>query len=420
MPRSKRPNIGSGQAESSLRRPDKEPLDEPETQGLTSVMKMLTFQRNQSEAVKVDDTWLRTATEKNYYNVGKRFFRLPEDYALTLPESCNTVFDCLEGHIACPPNPRSKFDTFPKFATRAQKGRQRSKRDMTALSQSKSTGAIILPLRRGGGFGKSKRTNSASDREQSKKKKSTRAPGQQASQLKDSAAETREFVDLDEDDIGGHEKETHGADMSAPLPPFTEAEKVISVTREVPRVTPGLSGLVGPNVFVPTSVSDFIEVPHVKILEEVDDELLDFLIGNASEPWRPKLTVNRGESTVNSAVEVVHMYKHYQRQADKAEMVLKKADEERKAHKAEVDWYKVADHEAEDWGEEKWKAVENAYGDDRHLSPTSYEESYFSDPPGLTIVQNLDPRSLPDEEFDDAILATPPHKEVLEKESKAK
>ena len=34
------------------------------------------------------------------------------------------------------------------------------------------------------------------------------------------------------------------------------------------------------------------------------------------------------------------MYRHYQRQADKAELILKKADNERKAHTAEIEGYK--------------------------------------------------------------------------------
>ncbi|XP_021716608.1 uncharacterized protein LOC110684455 [Chenopodium quinoa] len=255
---------------------------------------------------------------------------------------------------------------------------------MTALSKPKATdGQFIFPLRRVDGAGRSKRASSASDREQAKKQKSTPAPDQQASQAKDSVAETRVIVNLDEDATGA-ESEAYGTDIPAPPPVITKAEKVIPVSREVPRFSTILSGSAGPTAFVPASVSDFIEFPHVRIPEEVSDELLDFPIGNASEPWCPSFTVNRGESvyaddpssggslgwrmlkdlptpadrptgcfvapcgqmmndilrTVNFAVGVVHMYRHYQRQADRAEVVLKKADEERQAHKAEIDGYK--------------------------------------------------------------------------------
>uniref|UniRef100_A0A803LGI4 Uncharacterized protein n=1 Tax=Chenopodium quinoa TaxID=63459 RepID=A0A803LGI4_CHEQI len=72
---------------------------------------------------------------------------------------------------------------------------------------------------------------------------------------------------------------------------------------------------------------------------------------------------------------------------------------------------------ADEWDEDRWQVVEDAYGSDRHLSPTSYEESYFADPPSLDSIKNADPRGLPDEQFDDMVFTTPPHDGGLEKEA---
>uniref|UniRef100_A0A803LGI3 Uncharacterized protein n=1 Tax=Chenopodium quinoa TaxID=63459 RepID=A0A803LGI3_CHEQI len=609
MSRSKFPNISSDQAESSLRRPGKDPVEDPDTQesdireediDLSSedtdeeiledinIGEQVIAEERADEGynseddddiyrqplqlsdatkvvkVKVDPVWLKTASEKNYCNVGRRFYRLPDDYALTLPKSGDTVIDCPEGHIVvyakhfefglrfplhpfvekifkawnvciaqvtpttirnvislvwvmiymdfpltlnlirklhwlkkdsqslgwwslytvngkvtvwpkltsckkwqgqfyfvkvpdsfsvrrtfhlphtrfdsikdrklgplerkafrffdclyvndgkkvkavprewlpncnyilvnaplshiglyntdeygpdkldneklglypddrvkrqCPPNPKGKLDTLPKFATRAQKGRQRSMQDMTALSRPRSARADVLPLRRGGGVVWSKRRSSASDRDQSKKQKTTPVTGREQDQTKEAA----EFVNLDDDDATiVPETGNHGSEGPVQQPPRAQVERIIYVSQEVPYTSTGHTGAL--NAFTPASVPDFIEVPHVRVPQEVADELLNFPVGNASEAWLPQLNVNRGESvytddpssggslgwrmlkdlptpadrtsarftapcsqmmnsilrTVNSVVEVVHMYKHYQRQADKAEMV---------------------------------------------------------------------------------------------------
>ncbi|XP_021717337.1 uncharacterized protein LOC110685176 [Chenopodium quinoa] len=132
--------------------------------------------------------------------------------------------------------------------------------------------------------------------------------------------------------------------------------------------------------FIPLLTNDFVEISHVKISDEVMEEFL-VPTGTADEPWHPRIQVNRGESviivagsmgwrmlkdlatpadrpidrlyapcsqlmndmlrTVNWAVEVVHMYKYFQKYADKAAEKVKKADEERKAAVLQVEDYKV-------------------------------------------------------------------------------
>ena len=67
---------------------------------------------------------------------------------------------------------------------------------MTALSRPRSARADVLPLRRGGGVVRSKRSSSASDRDQSKKQKTTPVTGREQDQTKEAA----EFVNLDDDD----------------------------------------------------------------------------------------------------------------------------------------------------------------------------------------------------------------------------
>ena len=62
---------------------------------------------------------------------------------------------------------------------------------------------------------------------------------------------------------------------------------------------------------------------------------------------------------------------------------------------------------AENWDAEKWQAAEAAYGEDMHLSPTSYEGDYFDNPPPIEVLKNLEPRDLPEEEFADALIASP-------------
>uniref|UniRef100_A0A803MTP1 Uncharacterized protein n=1 Tax=Chenopodium quinoa TaxID=63459 RepID=A0A803MTP1_CHEQI len=81
---------------------------------------------------------------------------------------------------------------------------------------------------------------------------------------------------------------------------------------------------------------------------------------------------------------------------------------------------------AEKWNADKWQAAETAYADDMHLSPTSYEGDYFDDPPPLVILKNTDPRDMPEEVFDDALIANATGEErivgdteaALEKEAK--
>uniref|UniRef100_A0A803LJD4 Uncharacterized protein n=1 Tax=Chenopodium quinoa TaxID=63459 RepID=A0A803LJD4_CHEQI len=144
-------------------------------------------------------------------------------------------------------------------------------------------------------------------------------------------------------------------------PPSKERQTVIS-TR---------SGGPSKNAFVPALVGDFIEIPHVRIPEEVADELA-VPFGVVGDPWHPRINVNRGESVLcddpstgesmgwrvlkdlatpaDRPANLVaapcgqlmnNMLRHYQRAADKAETKLKKADDACKAVIKERDKVKV-------------------------------------------------------------------------------
>uniref|UniRef100_A0A803N5J8 Uncharacterized protein n=1 Tax=Chenopodium quinoa TaxID=63459 RepID=A0A803N5J8_CHEQI len=68
-------------------------------------------------------------------------------------------------------------------------------------------------------------------------------------------------------------------------PPSKERKSVISAR----------SGASSKNDVVPALTGDFIEIPHVRIPDEVA-EALTVPFGAAGEPWCPRINVNRGES----------------------------------------------------------------------------------------------------------------------------
>uniref|UniRef100_A0A803LK23 Uncharacterized protein n=1 Tax=Chenopodium quinoa TaxID=63459 RepID=A0A803LK23_CHEQI len=159
--------------------------------------------------------------------------------------------------------------------------------------------------------------------------------------------------------------------------------------------------------------------------------------------------------TVNSAVEVVHMYQHYQRAADKAETKLKKADDacklvikERDKVKSDIKTLqkqvsdlnkKLTDQEQL---QKKVASLEQSLKDEReakaklagrveemerdkpgirrravnrflqtdlyaNLLVDRYESEYFDELPPHAVITNLDPRELPEVEFDDALISSP-------------
>uniref|UniRef100_A0A803LU11 Uncharacterized protein n=1 Tax=Chenopodium quinoa TaxID=63459 RepID=A0A803LU11_CHEQI len=59
---------------------------------------------------------------------------------------------------------------------------------------------------------------------------------------------------------------------------------------------------------------------------------------------------------------------------------------------------------AEGWDSTKWQAVERAFNEEMNHSPTSYESEYFDEIPPHAVITNLDPRELPEMEFDDALI----------------
>uniref|UniRef100_A0A803N303 Uncharacterized protein n=1 Tax=Chenopodium quinoa TaxID=63459 RepID=A0A803N303_CHEQI len=62
---------------------------------------------------------------------------------------------------------------------------------------------------------------------------------------------------------------------------------------------------------------------------------------------------------------------------------------------------------AEGWDSTKWQAVEKAFNEEMNHSPTSYESEYFDELPPHAVITNLDPRELPEVEFDDGLISSP-------------
>uniref|UniRef100_A0A803M040 Uncharacterized protein n=1 Tax=Chenopodium quinoa TaxID=63459 RepID=A0A803M040_CHEQI len=374
----------------------------------------------------------------------------------------------------------------------------------------RTTKPRTLAVKRGGGNA-SKRNSESSDREPQKKQKKHDG---------DTVPLHPEVQESWPEGVVNLEDETE-SQPAKKLTVTLRDPKGLGVSLEKPpsketRLMSGHPGGLGQNAFVPAGVSDFIEIPHVKIPVDVADEL-SMPSGVAGDPWNPRINVNRGESvlcddpatggsmgwrvlkdlatpadrpvnrvaapygqlmnnmlrTVNFAVEVVHMYQHYQRAADNAETKLKKADDACKLNKKLTDQEllkkKVASLEqslkdereakaklvsqveemerdkpgirrravnrflqtdlyanllvdrytagwvsahrcvckAEGWDSTKWQAVERAFNEEMNHSPTRYESEYFDELPPHAMITNLDPRELPEVEFDDALIRSP-------------
>uniref|UniRef100_A0A803LQH6 Transposase (putative) gypsy type domain-containing protein n=1 Tax=Chenopodium quinoa TaxID=63459 RepID=A0A803LQH6_CHEQI len=272
----------------------------------------------------------------------------------------------------CPDRPKKSYDTLPSFATRASKRKITRRQDMAPTER--TTKPRTLAVKRGG-RNASKRTSEPSDREPQKKQK--KHDGDTVP-LRPKAQESwpEGVVNL-EDETEPHPAKKLMVTLRDPkgLGVSTEVRTGQMASIEKPpsketTIISGRTGGLGQNAFVPAGVSDFIEIPHVKIPADVADELA-VPSGAAGDPWHPRINVNRGESvlcddpatggsmrwrvlkdlatpadrpanraaapcgqlmnnmlrTVNSAVEVVHMYQHYQRVAGNAETKVKKADD---------------------------------------------------------------------------------------------
>uniref|UniRef100_A0A803MT94 Uncharacterized protein n=1 Tax=Chenopodium quinoa TaxID=63459 RepID=A0A803MT94_CHEQI len=387
----------------------------------------------------------------------------------------------------CPDRPKKSYDTLPVFATRASKRKRKRQQDMTPTER--VTKPCTLAVKRGGGNA-SKRTSESSDREQQKKQK--KHDGDAAPFQKDAQETWPEGVVNLEDETDLHPPKKLTVTLRDPkgLGVSSEVRTVQMASIEKPpsketTIVLGRTGDPIKNAFVPALVGDFIEIPHVRIPAEVADELA-VPFGAAGDPWHPRINVNRGESvsvttlrlaeawgggysrtwrrqpkglptallslrsadeqhapgkttflpTVNSVVEVVHMYQHYQRAADNAETKLKKADDACKLVIKERDKVKsdmktlqkqvLTDQEqlqkkytagwvsahryvckAERWDSTKWQAVEKDFNEEMNHSPTSYESEYFDELPLHAVITNLDPRELPEVEFDDGLISSP-------------
>uniref|UniRef100_A0A803LMG0 Uncharacterized protein n=1 Tax=Chenopodium quinoa TaxID=63459 RepID=A0A803LMG0_CHEQI len=239
----------------------------------------------------------------------------------------------------------------------------------------RATKPRTLVVKRGGGNA-SKRTSESSDREQQKRQK--KHDSEVAPLEKDAQGTWPEGVVNLEDETEPNPPKKLTVTLRDPTIPragssgarTNQANIDKPPNKETPAVLSTRSSGPSKSAFVPALVGDFIEIPHVRIPEEVVEELV-VPFGAADDPWHPRINVNHGESvlsddpstggsmgwrmlkdlatpadrpanrvaapcgqlmnnilwTVNSAVEVVHMYQHYQRAADKAETKLKKADD---------------------------------------------------------------------------------------------
>uniref|UniRef100_A0A803LL84 Transposase (putative) gypsy type domain-containing protein n=1 Tax=Chenopodium quinoa TaxID=63459 RepID=A0A803LL84_CHEQI len=401
----------------------------------------------------------------------------------------------------CPDWPKKSYDTLPSFTTRASTKKRKRRQDMAPTERTTKPRTLAESWPDGV-------VNLEDETEPQPAKKLT--------------------VTLRDPKSLGVSTEVRTGQMASIEKPPSRETTIIS----------GRTGGLNHNAFVPAGVTDFIEIPHVRIPTEVIDGLA-VPSGAAGDPSHPRINVNRGESvlcddpatgesmgwrvlkdlatpsdrpvnraaapcgqlmnnmlrTVNSDVEVVHMYHHYQRVADNAETKLKKADDacklvvkERDKVKSDIKTLqkqvselnrKLADQEllqkkvasleqsrkderdakaklasqveemerdkpgirrravnrflqtdlyanllvdrytagwvsahrcvckAEGWDSTKWQAVEKAFNEERNHSPTSYESEYFDELPLHAVITNLDPRELPEAEFDDALISSP-------------
>uniref|UniRef100_A0A803KX17 Uncharacterized protein n=1 Tax=Chenopodium quinoa TaxID=63459 RepID=A0A803KX17_CHEQI len=265
----------------------------------------------------------------------------------------------------CPDRPKKSYDTLPAFATRASKRKRTRVQDMAPTVR--ATKPRTLAVKRGGGNA-SKRTSESSGREQQQKKKQKHHDNEAASLEKNAQGSWPEGVVNLEDETETQPLKKLTVTLGAKIGQLASIDK--PPPKETLAVIPTRSGGLVKGTFVPALVSDFIEISHVRILEGVAEELV-VPVGAAGDPWHPRINVNRGESvlsddpstggsmgwrvlkdletpadrpsnriaapcgqlmnnmlrTVNSAIEVVHMYQHYQRAADNAEARLKKDDD---------------------------------------------------------------------------------------------
>uniref|UniRef100_A0A803N8W6 Uncharacterized protein n=1 Tax=Chenopodium quinoa TaxID=63459 RepID=A0A803N8W6_CHEQI len=218
-----------------------------------------------------------------------------------------------------------------------------------------------LAVKRGGGNA-SKRTSESSDREPQKKQK--KHDGDTAPLHQKSLKTWPEGVVNLEDETDPHPAKKLTITLRDPKSLGVSSEvrtgQMASIENPPSKETTVVSGRTGgpsKNAFVPALVGDFIEIPHVRIPEEVAEELA-IPFGVAGDPWHPRIDVNRGESVLSDdpstggsmgwrmlkdlatpadrpANRVAapcgqlmnNMLRHYQRAADKAETKLKKADD---------------------------------------------------------------------------------------------
>uniref|UniRef100_A0A803LK22 Transposase (putative) gypsy type domain-containing protein n=1 Tax=Chenopodium quinoa TaxID=63459 RepID=A0A803LK22_CHEQI len=197
----------------------------------------------------------------------------------------------------CPDRPKKSYDTLPVFATRASKRKRTRQQDMAPTER--VTKPRTLAVKRGGGNA-SKRTSESSDRKPQKKQK--KHDGDAAPLYQEAQKTWPEGVVNLEDETDPHPAKKLTVTLRDPKGLRVSSEvrtgQMASIEKPPSKETTVVSGRTGgpnKNVFVSALVGDFIEIPRVRIPEEVAEELA-VPFGAAGDPWHPRINVNRGES----------------------------------------------------------------------------------------------------------------------------